>query len=190
MTALSRGNNERIPWGGSQGSSVCCMCWSLQTVCHTISAARLVNKKEVQGRSFWSDRAVIEKVQSSNKHPISDTQLEAMKVVGPGSRRGDWTACHTTSSFYLPLLLTLFDWSWITVPVLCRDGVCVCLRVCAHAYVWGHANGKRKTCVPQRGAGSREPTTTSVDVCICASFCVYIVCVYVWALAVVSAVPH
>lgn len=75
--------------------------------------------------------------------------------------------------------------------------VYVCACVCAHIYVF---MGSSHLIRPERRrkkvfvAESQEPKTNSqwvyLDVCICASFCVYNVCVYMWLLAVVSAVLH
>lgn len=68
--------------------------------------------------------------------------------------------------------------------------------MCVYGVITLNTTGKmkEKTGLVAESSRKQKPKTNSqwvyLDVCICALFCVYSVCVYVWVLAVVGAVPH
>lgn len=83
MTALSRGSIQSIPQSNSQSSCVCCVYTVLQpTDCLPYNQCCAACKQTVQGLSFWSDRAVFEKVQSSSEHTTSSLKILAWKWQG------------------------------------------------------------------------------------------------------------
>ena len=62
----------------------------LQPVCYTINAVQLVNI-QFRGEAFEVIELWLRKCRAAlnTQHPLYDTRLEVMKVVGPGSKGGD-----------------------------------------------------------------------------------------------------